>query len=1039
MPKVPKKIVKVLKKKLEIESKNSYIDAFDGKGKIKNYYALGKIIELYCTKYLIKEKGNRIELMKSHLNEICKKHWERMFKTIDRNGNIIRKNKNSLQEEYVIHHVTTHKDSLKKLFSEDIEEKEEEKETEEKKESKYQLDKTFHTVAWCLDHECWENLYEDENVEKTLLKLKVFYLKKGGYSSLVEEIDRQLEKCKDDNKEKIPKDGKSKGIESEDNTGEDRIETKFVVSGKYPTLISKPEKESNEVGTDLENENKYQILNIIEESFRLSDYSLTNENDVEEFDLFVINILSKIREDQNKKGDLREKLLCYLSPKGRHIELEQLFDSIVQEEVLGEGTKSEIFLFLKNNTKKKILWYEDILIVNALSISLLRNFDNEKANLLIRFINKAIIENNSNTRKYALVGLILGLFKAYNLDDFKQKEAIDIIASLPEDDDIKRELFIIARYLIYDKYFIKIDLDYLHKKLLIKNYQWFVPFDVHLPFLERKLVVANKKSKSNLFSQIISDPKLSKFVKYELVLKYTSLSEDELKSIYDSFKTKHAIYTNYIVLLVDDLILCVKHLNLIDHGQINKLLEVNSGHENLISTISRKTNNVMLDAYYYKSIMQYEKALKYFKQAIELDPVDYLAVNGLGNTYFELKYYKKALDCYYKALELKPVYSVVINNIGLVFCMTSQYNKAIDFYNKALDIEPLYYKAWYNSGIAHSRLNNLEDAIACNIKALEINPYYDKALNNLGLIYAIKDDYKKAIEYYNEAITLKPNRSQSWLNLAFAYFFLRNYIKANEAIDVALTIDSKDVYALICKGDISLERNEINLALKYYQKAKKIDPDNARSLRQIGRCFQEQGDFKNALEYHLKAKKIDPDNVLNLGLIGRCFQEQGDFKNALEYHLKAKKIDPDNVLNLGLIGRCFQEQGDFKNALEYHLKAKKIDPDNAWNLRQIGWCNFVIGNIESARFYYLKVVKKFRKATYSLMNLGHIELCRKNIKQAFYYYKKSLDEWECNKEFFEGFDDDFQFIKPYGISREEYQKIKEELQQYCQDKQDKNS
>jgi len=1036
MAKVLKPIIDILIKKLEIESERFGEEAFKD-GKIVNYNALKRTIIKQCEEYLIFDIGNGKELSINNLHKVAKVNWEELFKRENKKENVIRTNENCLLKHEVKHHVTTDIVSLVKLFGEGNPKKKNKK-TEIKNEGQYQNIKTLHTVAWCLEYECWQNLI-DNTLEAELPKMKAFYLDKGGYSSLVVEIDRQIEALKDDNQKKILKDGKSKGIESEDNTGKDRIKTKFVVSDKYPTLISKPEEDSNEVITDFEKENKYQILNIIKDSFRLSDYSSTNENDGKEFDLFVINILSKIREDQNSKGHLRDKLLEYLSPVGRQIELEKLFESIIRKDVLGDGTKSEITTFINNNSKRKNRQFEDILIVNALSISLLRKFEKEKADILIKLVNKAIIEENHTARQYALVGLFLGLFKAYNRDETKQKEVIGIIDSLPDDYSVQNVLFLAGVYLIRDKKFIDIDFDYLNKNLLIKDYQWFVPFDIYFPFLKKNIVDKNKQLRKKLFSQILSDTKFSKLLKYDLIIKSPSISESVFQSIYKAHRNKHIKFKNSFELLMEEFIICVNHLYLLNGERIPDKIQKSPIIESFFLTLSKKINKILLIGYYNLTVNNNKKALNYFIKESEINPNSNLANKMLGIANLKLNNLETSLNCFKKAYKLNPYSMGALNNIGIVYNATKKYKEALVCFKKVLKFDSENYKAWCNSSITYFRLNKLKEAIRCNEKALEINPDYYKSHLYLGLIYARKGDYKKAIESYNEAINLTSTNNIVGYNLALAYIRTKDFVKAIEAIHAVLKTNRNDIDIQILKGDVLFRWEKTHLALEQYKNVQSIAPNNSRCLRQIGSCLQILGEYNKAMDFHLEAKDINPDDILNLGLIGKCLRMQGDYTAANDYYLTALEINPEFAWNLMQFALNFQKQGDYIKALKYHRKAENIEPDNVWNLQYISWCYFMIGDLKLAKQYSLKVTLSIKHNEKTLKNLGHFELCNKNIIQAIEYYKQSLDACECDQVFFEVFHDDFQYVHPYDVSQKEYQNIKEELLQYCQDKQDGGS
>ncbi|MCG4585325.1 tetratricopeptide repeat protein, partial [Anaerosalibacter bizertensis] len=54
--------------------------------------------------------------------------------------------------------------------------------------------------------------------------------------------------------------------------------------------------------------------------------------------------------------------------------------------------------------------------------------------------------------------------------------------------------------------------------------------------------------------------------------------------------------------------------------------------------------------------------IKNYEKVIELDPLDDIAYNNMGYTYFKMKEYEKALKCYDKAIQINPNNKYAIRN-----------------------------------------------------------------------------------------------------------------------------------------------------------------------------------------------------------------------------------------------------------------------------------------------------------------------------------------------------------------------------------------
>lgn len=77
---------------------------------------------------------------------------------------------------------------------------------------------------------------------------------------------------------------------------------------------------------------------------------------------------------------------------------------------------------------------------------------------------------------------------------------------------------------------------------------------------------------------------------------------------------------------------------------------------------------------YYRD-RQYDKAICYFDEAIELDPTAYL-LTLRGGAYFQAGHYTKAIVCFDEAIELDPQYPVAYLGRGLSYQMLGKHDLA---------------------------------------------------------------------------------------------------------------------------------------------------------------------------------------------------------------------------------------------------------------------------------------------------------------------------------------------------------------------------
>lgn len=183
----------------------------------------------------------------------------------------------------------------------------------------------------------------------------------------------------------------------------------------------------------------------------------------------------------------------------------------------------------------------------------------------------------------------------------------------------------------------------------------------------------------------------------------------------------------------------VPALNVISKDDIAKSAELNR---------RGKVNNDLGD---------YDKAIDYLKEAIELNPRNDIAWNNLGFSYYRKGDHDKALEYYRKAIELNPKNDSAWNNLGLIYLDMKDYDNAIKYFREAIELSPKDDFAWNNLGWAYFYKEDYDKAIEYGSKAVEINPNSDASWYLLALSFHRKGDNETALKYINKALDIKPN------------------------------------------------------------------------------------------------------------------------------------------------------------------------------------------------------------------------------------------------------------------------------------------
>lgn len=136
----------------------------------------------------------------------------------------------------------------------------------------------------------------------------------------------------------------------------------------------------------------------------------------------------------------------------------------------------------------------------------------------------------------------------------------------------------------------------------------------------------------------------------------------------------------------------------------------------------------------YGKIKEYEREIKDYNIAIEIDPYFTAAYLNRGNAQFNQNNFSAAVSDYNKAIELNPNYALAYKNRGYLKGFLEDYWGAINDFNKAIENNPYDALTYMYRGISKRKLEDYRGAIQDCSKAIEISPadgeiYYERGLS----------------------------------------------------------------------------------------------------------------------------------------------------------------------------------------------------------------------------------------------------------------------------------------------------------------------
>jgi tetratricopeptide (TPR) repeat protein len=191
-------------------------------------------------------------------------------------------------------------------------------------------------------------------------------------------------------------------------------------------------------------------------------------------------------------------------------------------------------------------------------------------------------------------------------------------------------------------------------------------------------------------------------------------------------------------------------------------------------------------------IGQYEFAIKYFKQALQIFPENSIALFEIGFCCEKLDRDLESIEYYRKYLSLDPYSRLAWSNLSGVYCKLEQYEESIDAIEYAIAIDSKVAFSYFHMGICQIFSQKYENGLESLRLYLEIEPTDADAYYYSGEAYAKMGKNKDAIKHFEQASQLDSSHSEAYYGQAFMLFQEKKYPESYSAIKKAIEIESND-------------------------------------------------------------------------------------------------------------------------------------------------------------------------------------------------------------------------------------------------------
>ena len=359
------------------------------------------------------------------------------------------------------------------------------------------------------------------------------------------------------------------------------------------------------------------------------------------------------------------------------------------------------------------------------------------------------------------------------------------------------------------------------------------------------------------------------------------------------------------------------------------------------------------------------------RTAIRLDPQNDAFLDTYANLLFEHRYYSDAAK-YFETLVERKQESDLLFLLGTARLKARHFEKAIETFNRILAGDPNNVPA--RIGLADSlyNLNEINEAQ----KTLEETA--STAKDNIEAQIALAGFYEKRKQYHLAEEKLRqivhrfPNIPES--HVAYGQYRVRRE-QLKDAYNVAKKalisgIQHPTLYHM--KAYFEYKNGERKTALKDYEKAVKLFPEDKTSWEFLGNYYRMTKDYAKALAIYRRALEKWPDTPgLKLDIADMYYRD-GRMKKAASILDLFLTEYPNNGRAHFLQGKLLRKEGEKTEAKQQFLLAKKYDPDSADAFFYYGLSLFEERQYENAKVEITNALNLKPNSIKALMILAEI-------------------------------------------------------------------
>ena len=205
--------------------------------------------------------------------------------------------------------------------------------------------------------------------------------------------------------------------------------------------------------------------------------------------------------------------------------------------------------------------------------------------------------------------------------------------------------------------------------------------------------------------------------------------------------------------------------------------------------------------------------------------------------------------------------------------------------------------------------------------------------------------YEEALKIYLSLATIY-EKGEYLYGCAAAYYMLEKYEEVLSYCEKLLDYPSYESEALILQGECLGNLSRRREAIETFEKAVEIE-ERGEIYYNMGVYCYEENNLDDAIKYYEKSIELLPDFVSSYINLAVCYCRKFKVEEGMKYAKKAIEINPHMYKPYATLGSCYRELGQYEEAVENYKKCLELDDENYESLYGLFMSFAVLSNKEN--------------------------------------------------------------------------------------------